>query len=125
MVQASPLAVPRYQVRKAGRELEWQSVMGFQQRDVGGVSAEKRSETEDEYLARLQGALAFYAAVLQSRMSGNPLGPSQAWQYLSRSAAPASSCLLLPLMRTCIAWLSTTGALSQLHTPTQAGAAER
>lgn len=84
-LQASPMAVPRYQARKAGQEVEWQRSMRYQERDAGGAVATKRIETDDEYLARLQGCLAFYAAVLQSSMPGNPLGPGQAWQYLSRS----------------------------------------
>ena len=83
-VQASPVAVPRYQARKAGQEAEWQEAMRYQERDAEGAGAAKRPETDDEYLARLQGCLAFYAAVLQSSVPGNPLGTGQAWQYLSR-----------------------------------------
>ncbi len=86
VIQANAIAVPKYQARKAGKEAEWQEAMRFQQRDAGGASAAKRAETDDEYLSRLQGCLAFYAAVLQSSVPGNPLGPGQAWQYLSRCA---------------------------------------
>ncbi|KAK9832252.1 hypothetical protein WJX74_004283 [Apatococcus lobatus] len=84
MHQGSPVAVPRWQARKAGQEAEWQDAMRFQEREAAGVGAAKRPETDDEYLARLQGCLAFYAAVLQSSTPGNPLGPGQAWHFLSR-----------------------------------------
>jgi nucleoporin GLE1 len=74
-----PLTIPLYWgYRAGGSEPQYLALLGYKPGDSGN------NESTDEYVARMQGYVMFYAAFTQSDNPMNPHGLQFAWAYIAR-----------------------------------------
>ncbi|KAK9822710.1 hypothetical protein WJX81_005965 [Elliptochloris bilobata] len=86
LYHACPLAVPRYlSLRKGADRAHFFGGMAYRDKAEAGDGAGGPAwESTDEYVGRMQGYIAFYAAFLQAEQPGHPHGLEHAWTFCAR-----------------------------------------
>ncbi len=96
-----PLAVPKYvSLRKGADQAHFLRAMAY--RDKADAANGKGSpvwESTDEYVGRMQGYIAFYAALVQAEQPGHPLSLEYAWAFCARCALLGYGQIKLTVMR--------------------------